>query len=226
MAVLEIVPGDAVRRELQEDSDQALDELIGDALDRLCSENLLTGVQRHGERTLEALTRGDIADALRQLWEAAQMLLQAFLEAAEEQWQLVLHLLLDVLLKGAQEVIGSLLKQGLATIAAVPVEEVEEKAESAQDRVKKKGAELKEHLTDRIETLQERISEEVDKVKERVTEGLQSAAKGGAGRDSFGHPPTGRPPSMRPPSGRPPTGLPPSAHPPSGRPPSLTRRQG
>jgi len=127
-------------------------------------------------------------------------------------------------LKGAQEKIGSLLKEGLATIAAVPVHEVEEKAETAQEKVKNKGAELKEHLSERLETLRERISEEVETVKERVTEGLQSAVKEGKTGDTFGRPPTGRPPSLRPPSGHPPTGRPPSARPPSGRPPSLERR--
>ena len=221
-AGLELVPGDGARRALQEESEQALDELIEDALGRFCSEQVLADLQRHGERAIHALVRGEVGAALREAWRAVQALLRALLAAVQDEWQRLIHLVLHVLLKAAQEMIGTLLKEALATI--IPVQEVGEKAEAATETVKDRAEEFKERLAERVGALQERVKEEVGQVKERVADGLKSAVEGGTRSGSFGRPPTGRPPSLRPPSGRPPTGRPPSAGPPSGRPPSLTRR--
>jgi hypothetical protein len=219
-AGLDLVPGEATRRELQQESKHALDELIEDALDRFCSEGILAELQQHAEAAIHAFVRFDVATMLREAWEAIRALLRAILAAAQDEWQRLLHLLLHVLLKATQEMIGTLIKDGLATLVAVPVEEIEEKAESAKETVEEKSTELKE----RLEELRDRVKEEVGKVKERVAEGLQSAVKDGTPSEKFGRPPTGRPPSVRPPSGRPPSGRPPSGLPPSGRPPSMTRR--
>ena len=223
-AGLELVPGDAARRALQEESEQALDELIGDALGRFCSEQVLADLQRHGERAIHALVRGDIGAALREAWRAVQALLRALLAAVQDEWQRLIHLVLHVLLKAAQEMIGTILKEGLAALMPVPVQEIEEKAEAATENLQDRAAELKERLAERVGALQERMKEEAGQVKQRVADGLKSAVEDGTRNSSFGRPPTGRPPSLRPPSGRPPTGSPPSARPPLGRPPSLTRR--
>ena len=223
-AGLELVPGDAARRALQQESEQALDELIEDALGRFCSEQVLADLQRHGERAIHALVQGDIGAALQEVWRAVQALLRALLAAVQDEWQRLIHLLLNVLLKAAQEMIGTILKEGLAALMPVSVEEIEEKAEAATETLQDRAAELKERLAERVGALQERVQEEVGQVKQRVADGLKSAVEDGTRNSSFGRPPTGRPPSLRPPSGRPPTGRPPSARPPTGRPPSLTRR--
>lgn len=129
----------------------------------------------------------------------------------------LVHLVLHVLLKAAQEMIGAVIKEGLGAVTAVPVQELEEKAEAATGTLRDKGAEPKERLAERVDVLQERVKEEVGKVKDRVADGLKSAAQDGTRSSSFGRPLTGHPPSLRPPSGRPPSGCPPSARPPAGR---------
>lgn len=225
-ASLELVPDGAARKVLREEVERDLDELIDDALAELCSERVLTELQQHITRAIRALVDGDVGRTLREVWEAILVALRAFLAAARDQWTRVLHLLVNLVLHGAQEMVGKLLKDGLATVAAVPVEEIEEKAETAKETVKDRAEELRERLAERLESLQGRVKEEVEQVKERVAEGLKSAVDGGAQSDKFGRPPTGRPPSRRPPSSRPPSGRPPSGRPPSGRPPSLTRRDG
>ena len=218
-AGLELVPGEGARGELQQESEHALDELIGDALDRFCSEHILTELQQHAEAAFRAFVRFDIVTMLREVWEAIRSSLRALLTAVQDEWKRLLHLLLNFLLKATQEMVGTLLKNGLATIVAAPVEEIEEKAETAKESVEEKAAELRERLAERLEELRGRVKEEVGKVKERVAEGLESAVKDGSQSKNFGRPPTGRPPSVRPPTGRPPTG-----RPPSGQPPSMTRR--
>jgi hypothetical protein len=223
-AGLELVPGEATRRELQRESEQTLDALLKAALDRLCSERVLTDFGRHAERAVHALVRGDVGTTLREVWEAVRALLQALVVAVQDLGERIFQLLIDLVLRAAQEAIGAMLKGGLATIAAVPVEEVEEKVETAKETATDRAEELRERLAERFETLQERVKEEVEQVKQRVADGLKSAVEDGTERESFGRPPTGRPPSLRPPSGRPPTGRPPSGRPPSGRPPSMTRR--
>jgi hypothetical protein len=225
-AGLDLVPGDTTRRALQQESEHALDELIDGALGRFCSERTLSELQRHAEAAIHAFVRFDIATMLREAWAALRTLFRAILAAVQDEWQRLLHFLLHFLLQATKEMIGTLLKDGFAGILAAPVEEVEEKAETAKVTVEEKASELKERLSERLEELRDRVKDEVGKVKERVAEGLQSAVKDGTHSKSFGHPPTGRPPSQRPPSGRPPTGRPPSARPPSGRPPSMTRRNG
>ena len=220
---LELVPDGATRRGLQRDTERALDGVVEDFLARLCSEPVLTEVQRHGERALHALERGDVGTTLREVWEAIQTLLRELVPAVLGQWERVLHLLLDLFLRAVQEMIGTMLKEGLSALAPISAQEDGEKTETTTESLKDKGAELKDRLTERLEALQERVKEEVGQVKQRVADGLQSAVEGGT-RESFGRPPTGRPPSLRPPSGRPPTGRPPSLRPPSGRPPSMTRR--
>jgi len=222
----ELVPNQATRRALQQESERALDELIEDALGRFCSERILDELERHAEAAIHALVRFDIVTMLREVWEAISALLRAILASAQDEWQRLLHLLLHFLLKATQEMVGTLLKGGLATIVAAPVEELGEKAETAKESMENKAAELRERLTERLEELRDRIKEEVGKVKERVAEGLKSAAKDGTQSKNFGRPPTGRPPSLRSPSGRPPNGRPPTGRPPSGQPPSMTRRRG
>jgi hypothetical protein len=222
---LELVPSAAARRALQQDTQRALDALLEDLLQQLCAEPVLAQVRQHGERAIHALAQGDLGTALREIWAAVQALLTAVLAAVRDQWHRLVHLLLDFLLKAMQEQFGMLLKEGLATIMPVPVQEVEEKVDTAAETVKDRGAELKEQLAERLDVLQERVHEEVGQVKQRVADGLRSAVEEGTRSSSFGRPPTGRPPSLRPPSGRPPTGRPPGARPPSGRPPSLTRRR-
>jgi len=221
-AGLELVPNEATRQALQEDSEHALDEWIEDALTQFCSERVLADLEQHAQQAIHALGRGDISAALREVWAAVQTLLKTVLAAAQDQWQHLVQLLLHFLLKAMQEMVGTLLKDGLAAI--IPVQEIEEKAEAASETVKDRGADLKERLTERVEALQARVKEEVGEVKQRVADGLKSAVEDGTHSSSFGRPPTGRPPSLRPPSGRPPTGRPPSDRPPSGQPPSMTRR--
>jgi len=186
---------------------------------------MLAELQQHAEAAIQAFVRFDVTTMLREVWEAIRALLRAILVAAQDEWQRLLHLLLHFLLKATQEMIGSLLKGGLASIVAVPVEEIEAKAETAKESVEEKAADLRERLAERLEELRDRVKEEVGKVKERVAEGLKSAVEDGTHSDKFGHPPTGRPPSVRPPSGRPPSGRPPNGRPPSGKPPSMTRRR-
>ena len=222
-AGLELIPDGATRRGLQRDTERALEGVVEDFLARLCSEPVLTEVQRHGERALHALERGDVGTTLREVWEAIQTLLRELVPAVLGQWERVLHLLLDLFLRAVQEMIGTMLKEGLAALMPISAQEVGEKTETATESLKDNLTELKDRLTERLEALQERVKEEVGQVKQRVADGLQSAVEGGT-RESFGRPPTGRPPSLRPPSGRPPTGRPPSWRPPSGRPPSMTRR--
>jgi len=220
---LELIPDGATRRGLQRDTERALDGVVEDFLARLCSESVLTEVQRHGERALHALARGDVGTTLREVWEAIQTLLRELVPAVLGQWERVLHLLLDLFLRAVQEMIGTMLKEGLSALMPISAQEVGEKTETATESLEDNLTELKDRLTERIEALQERVKEEVGQVKQRVADGLQSAVEGGT-RENFGRPPTGRPPSLRPPSGRPPTGRPPSWRPPSGRPPSMTRR--
>ncbi|MFN8636752.1 MAG: hypothetical protein U0893_23125 [Chloroflexota bacterium] len=210
---------------MQQETEDALDELIEDALDRFCSERLLDDLQQHAEAAIHAFVRFDLITMLQEVWAVVRVLLGAILSAAQDEWGRLLHHLLHFLLKAAKEMIGALLKEGLASLVPVPVEEIEEEAETAKDRVEEKAGELRERLTERLEELRDRVKEEVGNVKERVAEGLQSAVKGDANGDKFGRPPTGRPPSMRPPSVRPPGGRPPSGRPPSGQPPSMTRRR-
>jgi hypothetical protein len=225
-----LVPDASMRRALRQESEQALDELIGNALDRFCAGQVVAELQRHAESAIRALVRLDLATLLREAWEAIRALCRAIVAAVQDEWQRLLHHLLGFLLKAAQEMVGTLLKEGLASIVAVPVEEIEEKTETAKESVEEKVTELRERLAERLGELRDRIKEEVGKVKERVAEGLQSAAQGGTRDETFGRPPTGRPPNGRPPStrapdGRPPTGRPPSGRPPSGLPPSMTRRR-
>jgi len=221
---LELVPNDATRRALQQETERSLDKFVRDALEQFCSEHILADLQRHAEAAFLALVQLDIAATVREVWEAIRALLRALLAAAQEQWQRLLHLILHVLLKATQEMVGTIVKDGLATLVAVPVEEVEEKAGEAKETIEDRLTDVRERLAERIETLQDRVKEEVEQVKDRVAEGLKSAAEGGTHSDKFGRPPTGRPPSLRSPSGRPPSGRPPSGLPPTGRPPSLTRR--
>jgi hypothetical protein len=222
---VDLVPGESTQRALRDEAANTLDEAIKDALEELCSERVLAELQQHAELAFHALMQGHVDTALREIWEALRALFRALLAAVQDQWARFIHLLLDLFLKGAQEMVGTMLKEGLATIAAVPVDEIEEKAETAKETVKDRGQELRERLAGRFEALQERVKEEVGQVKERVAEGLKSAVQEETNGSSFGRPPTGRPPSLRAPSGRPPTGRPPSGRPPSGRPPSMTRRE-
>ncbi len=220
-AGLELVPEGATRRRLQQDTEQALEGVFDDFLARLGSEDFLTEVQQHGDRALHALERGDVGTTLREVWEAIQTLLGALVAAVHAQWERVLHLLLDLFLRGVQEMIGKMLKEAFAAILPVSGEEIEEKTNAAKETVQDRGTELKDRLTERLEELQERVKDQMDEVKQRMADGVQSAADGG-GKEGFGRPPSLRPPSGRP--GRPPTGGPPSLRPPSGRPPSMTKR--
>jgi hypothetical protein len=223
-AGLELVPSDGARRALQEESERSLDEFVTDALQQFCSEHILADLQRHAEAAFLALVRLDIATMVREIWEAVRALFRALLAAAQDQWHSLLHLILHVLLKATQEMVGTIVKDGLAAIVAVPVEEIEEKAETAKETIEDRLTEVRDRLAERIEALQGRVREEVEQVKERVADGIKSAVDGGTRSDKFGRPPTGRPPSLQSPSGRPPSGRPPSGRPPTGRPPSLTRR--
>jgi len=218
-AGLDLVPKASTRRELQRESEQALDELIESALDRFCADHVLTELQEHAEAAIGALIRFDLLTTLREIWEAIRALTGATVMAVQDEWQRLLHHLLHFLLKAAKEMIGTMLKEGLASVVTVPVEELEEKAETAKETVEEKATELRDRLSERLEELRDRVQDEVGKLKERVADGLQSAVQGG-NKDTFGRPPTGRPPNGRPPSGRAPSG-----RPPTGRPPSMTRRR-
>lgn len=222
---LELVPNESTRRELQQESEQALDELIKSALDRFCADGILAELQRHAVTAIQALFRFDFANVLREIWEAIRALTRAIVAAVQDEWQRLLHHFLQFLLKAAQVMVGTLLKDGLASVVAVPVEQIEETAETAKETVEEKATELRDRLSERLEELRDRVQDAVEKLKERVADGLKSAASGDSRGDSFGRPPTGRPPNGRPPTGLAPAGRPPSGRPPTGKPPSLTRRK-
>jgi len=76
----------------------------------------------------------------------------------------------------------------------------------ARKGMEEKGKALQKQLAEAAEALRQRVAEARDELRKNVMEGLQSALKGGKGKQ------LGRAPSRRPPSGRPPSGRPPSAN--------------
>jgi curved DNA-binding protein CbpA len=69
----------------------------------------------------------------------------------------------------------------------------------ARKGMEEKGYALQKQLAEAAEALRQRVAEARDELRKNVMEGLQSALKGGKGKQ------LGRAPSRRPPSGRPPS---------------------